>query len=467
MSCAKAVEGLPVPPEMTPAKQPAGLKVLFFTELWERFSYYGMRALLVLFLVAGTEQGGFGWTTVEATRLYGWYTGLVYLTPIIGGYLADRYLGPANAVLLGGAIIALGHFSLAFGTPVSFFIGLASVIVGTGFFKSNISTLVGRLYAPTDPRRDSGFTIFYMGINLGALLGPLVCGYLAQRADLGWDYGFGAAGCGMLLGLAVFAYARSGVLGEALLSGADRPIRDTTPLTALERQRLRALFILVLFVVFFWLAFEQAGTSMTLFAEHSTDRHLPLWLGEWLGIGELPTAWFQSVNPAFILLLAPVFSMLWSRLNAWTSRVDALAKMVLGLTLLALGFVVLVIGAYRSEGGALVSPLFLIGAYFLHTCGELCLSPVGLALVSRLAPTQIAAMVMGVWFLANFFANLASGYLASSLEAVARGDYFTLWGGQADFFVIFVVTSAVAALVLAVLLPHLRHLVAGADAPHR
>jgi proton-dependent oligopeptide transporter, POT family len=443
-------------------RHPPGLAVLFFTELWERFSYYGMRALLVLFLIAGADQGGFGWTTQDASRFYGWYTGLVYFTPLIGGYLADRFLGARSCVLLGGAIIASGHFLLAFAQPVSFFLGLACVIVGTGFFKANISVLVGRLYSAADPQRDSGYTIFYMGINLGALLGPLVCGYLAQRADLGWHYGFAAAGVGMVIGLMVFVCYGQDAWRHTAKFEVDRLTLGPS-LTAEERRRVRALLILSFFVIFFWLAFEQAGTSMTLFAEHHTSRELPDWFAAWAGVGNIPTAWFLSINPAFILLLAPLFSRLWTRLDASAASLDAPLKMALGLSLLSAGFIVLSLGGFRSAGGVLVSPVYLIGAYFLHTCGELCLSPVGLALVSRKAPLQIASLVMGVWFLANFCANLLGGYLAGALEAVARGEYFRLFGGEADFFLIFVVSSGAAALLLFSVRSPLRRLLEAGD----
>jgi POT family proton-dependent oligopeptide transporter len=438
-------------------RHPPGLALLFFTELWERFSYYGMRSLLVLFAVAAAERGGFGWSVESASRLYGWYTGLVYLTPILGGYLADRYIGPHPAVLIGGTLIALGHFSLALGGEIHFFAGLSLVIAGTGFFKANISTLLGRLYHGDDARRDAGFTIFYMGINLGALLGPLICGYLVQNPVFGWHYGFGAAGVGMLLGLIVY-----GIGSRRLSANVKQPIGalgiQHAPLTPPERDRIKALFIIIFFVVFFWLAFEQAGTSMTLFAERNTNRHLPEWLRAIIGIETFPAAWFQAVNPAFILLLAPAFSSLWRRLASTSFEPDTTLKMTWGLALLGLGFAVLVAGAYVSDAGLSVSPFWLIGAYCLHTCGELCLSPVGLSLVSRIAPLKFASMLMGTWFLANFAANLISGYLAGMLESIARGELFHWLGGQADFYVIFVISSTAAAAILLILRPLLNRL---------
>jgi len=440
---------------------PPGLALLFVTEMWERFSYYGMRALLVLFLVASVENGGFGWSVQDASRLYGWYTGLVYLTPVIGGWIADRWLGTHRALVIGGTIIALGHFSLALESGPAFFAGLALIIVGTGLFKSNVSTMVGQLYPPHDPRRDSAFTLFYMGINLGGLLGSLICGYLGQSAAFGWGWGFGAAGVGMVLGLAVYLAGRRRFLGDI----GSRPAHALSleaghagPLRKEERDRLGAILLLALFVVLFWMAFEQAGSSMTLFAERDTDRATPGWL-RWLIPDEtVPAAWFQSLNPAFILLLAPVFSRVWQRLDAAGRSPSTPLKMALGLLLLGAGFAVLTLGAKLADAGVPVSPWWLVAAYLLHTCGELCLSPVGLAMVTRLAPLRLASLMMGVWFLANFAANLLAGYAAGTLERVARGEFVQLLGGQADFFLIFVLTSVAAGMGLAALAPVIRRL---------
>jgi proton-dependent oligopeptide transporter, POT family len=444
--------------------QPPGLALLFVTEMWERFSYYGMRALLVLFLIGETERGGLGWSTQAASQLYGWYTGLVYLTPIIGGYLADRYLGTHRALVIGGAVIALGHFSLALESLAGFYAGLILLILGTGFFKPNVSTLVGQLYELHDSRRDAGFTIFYMGINLGALLGPLICGYLGQSEQFGWRYGFAAAGIGMVLGLLVYLFGKKrylGSIGDVPLRQSGHDPADNQPLSREERHRIAALLIMAFFVIFFWLAFEQAGSSMTLFAERNTDRTTPAWLGWLITEPSFPTAWFQAVNPAFILLLAPFFSLLWQRLGARSLELHTPLKMALGLWLLGSGFLVLVLGAYWSDRGLLVSPLWLIGAYFLHTCGELCLSPVGLSLVTRLAPLKFASMLMGMWFLANFAANLLAGYLAGMLEAVEQGEVFHILGGQADFFLIFVLSSIGAGGLLILLGPLLTRLMHG------
>ena len=446
-------------------RQPRGLRLLFVVEMWERYSYYGMRALLILFLVTETGRGGLGWTVERAGQLYGWYTGLVYLTPVIGGYLADRYFGTHRALVAGGILIALGHFSLALESTVAFYSGLTLLVLGTGFFKSNISTMVGQLYGLHDPRRDSGFTIYYMGINLGALIGPLICGYLAHSSRFGWAYGFGAAGVGMLAGLAVYLGGRKRFLGDIGIANAPRApdVRARLPLNREEKERIAAMLVMAFFVMFFWLAFEQAGSSMTVFAERSTDRTTPRWLHCLLADDQFPAAWFQAVNPAFILLLAPLFSMLWLRLGSAGLEPRTPVKMASGLIILGSGFLVLVFAAAQSDRGMQVSPLWLAAAYLLHTCGELCLSPVGLALVTRIAPLKYASMLMGMWFLANFAANLAAGYFAGMLDAFREGRVVTILGGQADFFLILVVTSCAAGILLWLIAPWLNRLMHGRD----
>ena len=445
-----------------PARQPRGLALLFFTEMWERFSFYGMRALLVLFLIDATT-GGFGWSQERASRLYGWYTGLVYLTPIIGGYLADRYLGTARALLIGGALISIGHFTLAAETPLAFYVGLGFIVVGTGFFKANVSTLVGQLYGDNDPRRDAGFTIFYMGINLGGFLGPLVCGWLAVDPRFGWGWGFGAAGVGMALGLLLFSLLRRTYLGDigGAPTVASRAARDAqvAPLTRDERDRVLAICIISFFVTFFWLAFEQAGSSINVFAQQRTDRVVTGALSGLVPNGEIPAAWFQSINSFFIIACAPLMAMLWSWLG--TRQPSTPAKMAIGLGLVGLGFAVIVPGALVSDQGGLASPWFLIFLFLLHSIGELCLSPVGLSFVTKVAPLKIASMMMGVWFLANFLANLIGGYVAGTVEKVSRGEFGTVLGGQTDFFLFFVVTSSAAALLLVLLIPTVKRLMHG------
>jgi POT family proton-dependent oligopeptide transporter len=436
-------------------KQPPGLYLLFGVEMWERFSYYGMRAFLVLFLVS--TAGGFGWTKEQASHLYGWYTGLVYLTPLFGGYLADRYLGTHRALVTGGAIIAAGHFCLAVPARTTFFLGLLFIVVGTGFFKSNVSTMVGQLYGTGDRRRDAGFTIFYMGINTGATFGPLVCGYLAKSQRFGWHWGFAAAGVGMVLGLVTYLMLKKRYLpgvGEmpAALASVSRG-EERAPLSKDDRRAMAAIAILAFFNIFFWLSFEQAGSSMSFFAEERTRRDL-------LGVNLL-APYFQSVNPIGIIVLAPVFAGIWTRLASRGREPNTPVKFAMGLFLVGAGFVVMVVAARLSDGGVLVSPMWLIAAYSIHTCGELCLSPVGLSMVTKLAPARFASLMMGVWFLAFFFSDLVAGLLAGTVEKIERGKVFHILGGQADFFLMFVVMSFVAGVVLIALSGTINRLMRG------
>jgi POT family proton-dependent oligopeptide transporter len=439
-------------------KQPAGLFLLFGVEMWERFSFYGMRALLVLYLV-DAHHGGMGWGKETSQKLYGWYNFLVYLLPVAGGYLADRFIGTHRSMLIGAVIIACGHFCLAVPAPGMFFLGLGLIILGTGFFKSNVSTMVGQLYRQDDPRRDGGFTIFYMGVNLGALIGPLVCGTLAESPRFGWHWGFGAAGVGMVLGLVMYLTLKArylpgiGLRPHATAApGAAAPPARARAFTQDERRHVLALVVIYFFIIFFWTAFEQAGSSMNLFAAERTRLAF--------GSFTIPAAWFQSINPAVILLFAPVFAAAWDRLALKGRDPSTPAKMSVGLVLVGAGFIFMVVGARASDGGARVSPAWLVGAYTLHTFGELCLSPIGLSLVSRMAPKGHTSVFMGLWFVATAFAELLAGQLAAATDKVARGQAFHVFGGQADFFFIFVVSSVVAALALAALTPRLRRLMA-------
>ncbi|MDB4949720.1 MAG: di-/tripeptide transporter [Gemmatimonadetes bacterium] len=436
--------GRPVFGEPDATRQPKGLWLLFMVEMWERFSYYGMRALLVLYLVNALK-----WSTADASRLYGNYTALVYLTPVIGGWLADRFIGTRRSLVIGGAIIALGHFSMAYPSMTMFYVGLGLIIVGTGFFKSNVSTMVGQLYRQGDPRRDAGFTIFYMGVNTGAFLAPLVCGYLAQNESWGnWHYGFAAAGVGMVLGLITFLWGRDRYLPGIGLRAQDEVAREkkaqSAPLTREERHRVIAIFIVAFFVVFFWAAFEQAGASMNLFADKNTNNTL-------LGF-HFPSSWYQSVNPAAIIVFGIVFAGIWTGLAARGREPSTPVKMAVGLFFLSAGFLVLVFGAAVADTGVKVSPAWLIAAYTLHTLGELCLSPVGLSLVTKLAPVKYASMLMGVWFLANFVANKLAGELSARM-----GEFASLQ----KFFTIFVVEAAVAGVVLLLISPFLKKLMHG------
>jgi POT family proton-dependent oligopeptide transporter len=446
-------------------KQPPGLFLLFGVEMWERFSYYGMRALLVLYLVDRTH-GGLGWDKAAASRLYGWYGALAYSLPVLGGYLADRRLGTHRSLIVGSVIISCGHFCLAVPALPTFYLGLALIILGTGFFKANVSTMVGQLYGTGDRRRDAGYTIFYMGINVGALVGPLVCGYLAESPRWGWHYGFGAAGVGMVMGLLLYLgykarYLPGVGLPPARRAAAARPRSGDAAappgrpegLTRDERRRVLALVIIFFFVIFFWTAFEQAGSSMNLFAAERIDRSI-------LGF-RFPASWFQSVNPAVILIFAPLFASLWTDLARRRREPSPAMKMTIAMFLVGAGFGFMVIAARHSENGVLVSPLWLIGAYVLHTYGELCLSPIGLSMVNKLAPLRYASLFMGLWFLASAIAEFLAGHLAAVTDRVARGEVFRLLGGQADFFLIFVVSSMVAGVGLLALTPFLKRLTPG------
>jgi POT family proton-dependent oligopeptide transporter len=442
-------------PDASPSKQPPGLFLLFGVEMWERFSFYGMRAFLTLFLIS--SAGGFGWNKEQASHLYAWYQGLVYLTPLLGGYLADRWLGIHRSIVIGGIIIAAGHFCLAVPARPTFFLGLGLIILGTGFFKSNISTMVGQLYAEKDRRRDAAFTIFYMGINLGASLGQIICPKLADRYN--WHVGFSAAGFGMVLGLVVYLLFKRrflGTAGDVPARQAARQSKTNTspqPLTALEKQGIAAIALLAFFNIFFWMAFEQAGSSMTFFAEEHTRRLF-------LGLNFL-APYFQSVNSISILVLAPVFAWMWKRLEASGRAPSTPVRFALGLFLLGSGFAVLVIGARISDGGVRVSPLWLIVTYVLHTCGELCLSPVGLSMVTKLAPARFASLAMGAWFFSMFISDLLAGFIAGTVEQVEKGQVFHLLGGQADFFLMFVVSTFVAGAALLTLSPFIKRLMAG------
>ncbi len=401
-------------------RHPKGLYLLFATEMWERFSYYGMRALLVLYLVNQTS-GGLGWTTERALGLYGWYTGLVYLTPLIGGMIADRYLGQRKTLVIGGVLMMIGHFSLALPGMAAFYAGLAFLIAGNGMFKPNISTMVGELYPQGDARRDGAFTIFYMGINVGAFFGSLICGYLGEVVN--WHLGFGAAGVGMGLGLISFLALNKKLLGHVglapkerkRLSAVEKAERER-PLTTIDYHRLVVIGVLLVFVVAFWTAFEQAGGLMNIFTAQDVDRTLFGW--------EVPTTWFQTLNSLFIVLLAPVFSVLWERLGDKGKDPNPALKMALGILFTSLGFVVLWFAAKQAEGPAKTAQFFIIATYFLHTVGELCISPVGLSMVTKLAPVKLVGFAMGAWFLSNFLGNKMAGVIGGMSQNLGAVTVF-------------------------------------------
>jgi len=441
---------------------PPALATLFFTEMWERFTFYGMRALLVLFLVDAVSNGGYGLDDKTATAIYGLYTSAVFMAALPGGWIADRLIGAQRAVMAGGALMTIGNLMLVIpGPPALFFAGLTVIILGVGLLKPNISTLVAELYPEGGARRDAGFTIFYMGINLGAFVGPLIAGWLALR--YGWRVGFLAAAVGMPLGLLQFWLSR-GRLGGAgdmpdrpdggaglgrdwaalgialvvlaaaaalLLSGtiavSPAPLARSAAyvlvgmavayffylffgagLDPTERRRVRVVLAMFVACALFWSGFEQAGSSMNLFAKRHTDR--------FIGGFEIPAGWFQSVQPAFVILFAPVFSALWVRLARRNLDPAAPFKFAIGLLLMGLGFLFMVKAASLVAGGVQSPAYFLVLTYLVHTFGELCLSPVGLSTVTKLAPARLVGQMMGVWFLASSLGKLMAGLIAGSFD---------------------------------------------------
>ncbi len=491
---------------------PRGLSTLFFTEMWERFSYYGMRAILILFMTAPIAVGGLQFDVAKAGVIYGTYTALVYMLSLPGGWIADRFLGQRRATLYGGIIIMLGHISLAIPSLTSFYLGLGLVTIGTGLLKPNVSTMVGQLYGDDHARRDAGFSIFYMGINTGAFLAPLACGWLAQSQEFkrilssagiapetSWHWGFGMAAVGMFFGLVQYlagskhlgnaglkpvlpeseqarvrqkrllqiglaAVVGAGVL-LALLSTAG-VIRISAEgvgkvfgvilllITVIfflwmftiakwtpdERKRLYVVLVLFIAAAAFWSVFEQQGSTLNLFAERNTDTTI-------FGY-TFPASWFQSLNSLFIITLAPVFAWLWVRLGS--RNPSELVKFTVGLVLVGLGFAVLIQAAELAESGVKVSPLWLVVTFFLHTTGELCLSPVGMSAVTKLAPARIAGLTMGVWFLALSVGNYLGGRVAALYEGFSLPELF---GAVAAY-------GLVAALLLALLIKPVQRMLA-------
>lgn len=555
---------------------PVGLFVLFFTEMWERFSYYGMRAILVLFLIDEVSNGGFGWERSDALVLFAFYTGLVYLTPIIGGYLADTYLGSRNSVVIGALIMTFGHASLAFETVFMFYTGIGLLIIGNGFFKPNITPIVGQMYPEGSPLKDSAYTIFYMAVNAGAFLGFLICGWLGETVS--WSYGFGAAGIFMFFGALQFYFGQKifGNIGErkpkeqkqnnfgetevpfenddkiwfgvSIVAGivtgvllwvieVGNPlqklfiiapfiaiftafiVRRLRKYPVIERDRLSVVAMLAFFTIFFWLAFEQAGGTITIFAEDYTQRSLstpvaatafryvslvltfiPMIILTWmvwkLGVKifrdfpltiiftslsfliiwgvviyinkenfasetlEVPASWFGSLNAFFIISLGPLFSNLWLRLNQKKMNPPGPLKFALGFLLLGIGFVFMVVGSLAIPAGAKVASvtmLWLILFYFFQTVGELCVSPVGLSLVNKLSPKRLMALMFGVWYIANFVANFTGGIIGSYIDRISETSSLS------GFFSIFVVITFIAGGLLVVLNNRFKKLMHGVE----
>ena len=501
---------------------PVGLFMLFFTEMWERFSYYGMRALLVLYLISeiNSDNPGLGWADDEAGSLYGWYTMLVYITPIIGGILADKIFGFRKAIIIGGILMTLGHLSLAFHPMPAFYLGLALLIVGNGFFKPNISSIVGQLYPDGSDKKDGGYTIFYQGINVGAFLGSILCGYLGET--YGWHYGFGLAGVFMLIGLIQFKlseemFGEIGLAPNKIEKTKEMLEKENAPLTKVEKDRLKVVGVLAFFSIFFWAAFEQAGTSMTIFANDFTDRTLtgsavltfniiasilsaiPVLILIWLFIGmnkaigkhypaamafmalsvvllmvligymiytrfvdqdpEVPTTWFQGLNAFFIFTLAPLFSFIWLKLANSRFNPNGPQKFAIGLVLLGIGFIPLVIGAANVGGTSMqkASMLFLVLAYLLHTMGELSLSPVGLSYVNKLSPKRLLGVMFGIWFFASAMGNMAAGQFSGYMKTIAETSTMS------DFFTILVLIPVIGGIILFALSFPLKKLMHGVN----
>jgi proton-dependent oligopeptide transporter, POT family len=478
---------------------PRGLATLFFTEMWERFSYYGMRAILILFMVDKVQHGGLGWTDAKAGSVYGLYTAMVYLMCLGGGWIADRITGQRKAVLIGGVFIAAGEFCLFAPSETSFYLGLILLMFGTGLLKGNVSTIVGQLYPKGDPRRDSGFSIFYMGINLGALISPIICSYVGEK--ISWRLGFGVAGAGMLLGLLQYVLqgkylgdaglrpattgdaqkdadqkrnawiAVAGMLGVFAVVGG-LAAAGTITITAISdalgyvllgitvvvfswligsktwtaEERKRSAAVLVLFVAsaLFWASFEQAGSSLNLFAERQTNRFVFGW--------EFPAGWFQFVQPIFVVALAPVFAWLWLALGRKNSEPSSPGKFTLGLLFAGLAFAILIPAAKMTQGNnQQVAIWWLIGTYFLQTLGELCLSPVGLSATTKLAPDRAAGFMMGIWFLSISIGNWLAGKAAALYSSMPLP---TLFGSVAA-------VTIGAAVVLAILVKPTVRLMSG------
>ena len=436
--------------EKTLFGHPYGLYVLFFTELWERFSYYGMRALLVLFLISETtsDNPGYGWTESEAIYLYGWYTMLVYVAGIPGGWLADKVLGQKKTVMLGGALLVLGHSILAIDNITAFYTGLGFIILGVGGLKPNISTMVGGLYSPDDNRRDIGFKIFYMGINIGAFLSAIIIGGIGEV--YGWHYGFGLAGIGMLLGQIVFMWGQKYLVGIGDYIGKqDNPDSEkmNKPLTSIEKDRVKVLLLSFLIVVVFWGAFEQAGGLMNIYAFEKTNRVISSMNFE------VPATWFQSLNAGFIVLFAVAVGKFWAWWKSLGRESALLFQMAVGVIIMALGFAVMSEAALEFERNGSSAMYYLVLAYLLHTLGELCTSPTAMALITKLAPVKYASIMMGTYFACTGFGNK----LAAEL-----GEWAQTAGEYEIFLGIFIFCTIFGLLVIALMKP-LKRLTHGLD----
>ena len=391
-------------------RHPAGLYVLFFTEMWERFSYYGMRSLLVYYMIKHLQ-----FTQERSSEIYGLYTGFVYFTPLFGGMLADRLLGQRKTVVLGGVLMAIGHFLMA--VESLFFPALLFLILGNGAFKPNISTQVGALYPPGDHRRDRAFSIFYMGINLGAFFSPLVCGTLGEK--IGYHWGFGAAGVGMVIGVLLYLWGQKHLAPDLIMQKKESGQRTSLePMTAEDWLKIGAIFVMMALSIVFWSVYEQQGNTMALWADANTDRMI-------FGF-EMPASWFQSFNPLMIFILVPLLNMLWARQDRRGKEPSSIAKMGIGCILLSAAFLVLIPPARELAVHPRASLLWLFACKFVLTIGGIYIFPIGLSLVTKVAPARIVSLMMGVWFLSSFFGNFLSGYFGTFWEQMPKEKFFLL-----------------------------------------
>jgi len=391
-----------------PDKHPAGLYVLFFTEMWERFSYYGMRAILVYYMM---KQLLFA--QEKASHVYGLYTGFVYFTPFFGGIIADRWLGQRKAVIVGAVLMAVAEFMLM--SQDLFFPALVLLILGNGFFKPNISTQVGNLYAAGDHRRDRAFSIFYVGINVGAFFSPLICGTLGEK--YGWKWGFCAAGVGMLAGLVLYLWGQKHLAPDNVMKQSAQA-RPAEPLTPDDWKKIGALVVLCLLNIVFWGTYEQQGNTLAVWVDQNTNRIIFGW--------KMPATWYQAFNPAMIFLFTPAVLAFWRWQDKRKSEPSSIAKMATGCLLLGLSFLLLLPSARSVAAGGKAGLLPLTMCTFVFTIGELYLSPVGLSLVTKLAPARMVSMLMGMWFLSSFFGNYLCGYIGTFWEKISHESFFTL-----------------------------------------
>ncbi|MGB0523657.1 MAG: peptide MFS transporter [Flammeovirgaceae bacterium] len=405
---------------------PKGLFILFFTEMWERFSYYGMRAILTLYMIASIADGGLGWTSAEALSLYGTYTMMVYVMSIPGGILADKVLGQKKSVMLGGLLLCAGHGILAVEAEWAFFTGLMLIVLGVGGLKPNISTMVGGLYRQGDIRRDKGFTIFYIGINIGAFLSSIAVAWVAD--EWGWHYGFGLAGIGMLIGQAVYVWGQKYLVGVGdLLAQAEDPEAKALaqkPLTKIEKDRVVVLLISFLIIIVFWGAFEQAGGLLNIYAQEKIDRNF-------FGMFEIPAGVFQSVNAFFIITLGTTVAAVWANRSLKGKESSTIFKMAIGTIIMGLGFLMMAKAALEVDSVGKGAMIWLILAYLFHTVGELCASPTALSFITKLAPAKYASIMMGVYFAATGFGNKLAGFIGEEAQSepikiVAMADASTL-----------------------------------------